>query len=138
MNKKVNFREIKVYQSDDGRKIQHFTNVGNIETSTGPSDNLPFDSDDIADKFIGLNMVTHPVVGNRYISFSIEGAENIYEAFDMYDKFYVEAFNKDADDVNKMLQEYIDNNPDSVNKLSKEQLNSIYKDGQDNNKIIQE
>lgn len=127
MDNKVNFREIKVYQSDDGRKIQHFTLEGEVASKTGPSDNLPFSHDDITEQFIGLNVVSHPMVGNRYISFVIKGASNIYEAFDLYDGFYEKAFNKESAEINKMLQDYIDKNPDCINKIDKEDLDKIYK-----------
>lgn len=126
MDNKVNFREIKVYQSDDGRKIQHFTRRGEVASKTGPSDNLPFSSDDVTEQFIGLNVVSHPVVGNRYISFVINGASDIYEAFDLYDGFYEKAFNKESAEINKMLQDYIDKNPDCINKIDKEALDKIY------------
>jgi len=111
---KVNFREVKLYQSDDGRKIQVFKHLGEIESLIGNSPNLPFDPKDISEKYIGMNIVNHPAVGNRTISFIITGVSSVYEAFDSYDKFYKEAFEEDCKKVEKAIQDYMAKNPDAM------------------------
>jgi len=105
----VNYRETKTYQADDGRKVQELKFSGSIGSKVGASPDLPFDKDDNADVFVGMNIVDTPI-GARQITFSITGVSNIQEAFDKYDEFYEEAFKVEMEEVQNIIQELINQN----------------------------
>ena len=97
----VYYREIKTYQADDGRKIQQVSMGNKIKSSTGIVANFPFDQEKVYN-FVGTNVIPSPL-GNRLVSFVIPGANNIEEAFDLFDTYYKTAVEEETNKIRSEL-----------------------------------
>lgn len=94
----VPVREMKVYQSDDGRRIEQWSTVDKIEQIQ----EREFDEDQSTDKdelFVGVvNIMTSQ--GTKEIKFEIP-TDTLEEAFDQY----VELANQSLEELKKRVQE---------------------------------
>ena len=120
MEEKVTIRKVETYQVDDGRKIQVYTFLKDaskiipepiqVKTTIGINKNIPIDFNKEVN-YVGFNAIPTPI-GTRQISFKIEEATSIVEAFELFDKYYEPAFNKEV----KLISEEIE----KMNKQVKE------------------
>lgn len=104
MEKKVPLREVKLYQSDDGRRIECFEKVKDINYVKNPH-GIEEGIEELINKnikaFVGVVHLGTPV-GPKEIKFEIPGVTTTEEAFD---KFY-EFADIAAKEVVQKIEEY--------------------------------
>jgi len=97
-------REIKIFQTDDARRIEQLTKVS---VTTTPPLNEDFTSEDILDGdviFVGVLALRFPIVGPQECRFKIE-AKDITEAFEKYNDIAEQAAEKMGENFQKWVEE---------------------------------
>tara|TARA_Y100000310_G_C20701199_1_gene830034 strand:- start:62 stop:460 length:399 start_codon:yes stop_codon:yes gene_type:complete len=120
MNKQIAIREIKVYQSDDGRKIEEHK----ITTTVNPPESIDEEYwehvKDIADKdvlYFG-SMLIETSMGNSEVKFHIEGAENLQDAYGKIDAEAEKAMTKIQKEMEQQQNQIVTAAPNDMDILN--------------------
>lgn len=104
--KTVPLRKIEVYHSDDGRRIEHLKKISDISFKTNDegseNDNVQFDGQD--DVYVG-SVYVGTQFGPKEIKFTIDDANDIEEAFDVFYDHAEVAWNEFVENVKKQQQQ---------------------------------